>query len=114
MAAGSGVTEHVVHDTRPAADGGDDDVPVDGLGDVRGLVAHRVADVLDRDTVDAHDRHGGVTTLVSMPVTDAGLTGDPAEPPVERVAGVRGAVYRFKTDRMGIDLGFHDCGQAAW
>jgi hypothetical protein len=42
MAAGSGVPEDVIHDTRPATDRGDDDVPVDGLGDVRGLVAHRV------------------------------------------------------------------------
>ena len=33
---------------------GSDGVPVDGLGDVGRLVAHRVADVLDRDAVGAH------------------------------------------------------------
>jgi hypothetical protein len=35
--------EDIVHH-RAATDRGDDYVPVDGLGDVGGLVAHRVAD----------------------------------------------------------------------
>src|ERR1700749_1850810 len=56
------VAEDVVHNARPAADGGDDHMPVDGLGDVRGLVAHGVADLLQRHAVTAHDRHGRVPT----------------------------------------------------
>ena len=78
MAAGYGVAEHVVHDARSASDRGDDDVPIDGLGDVRGLVAHRVADVLARDAVIAHDRYGGVAAFVGVPVADAGLAGGAA------------------------------------
>ena len=50
-------------------------VDVDGLGDVRGLVARRVADVLARDAVVAHDRYGGVAAFVGVPVADAGLAG---------------------------------------
>ena len=42
------IAEDVVHHARPAADGGHDHVPVDGLGDEGGLVAHSVADVLQR------------------------------------------------------------------
>jgi hypothetical protein len=41
--------EDVIHDGCPAANGGNNDVPVDGLGDVRGLVANCVSDVLDGD-----------------------------------------------------------------
>src|SRR5262245_15543585 len=52
--------EHGVHDGRAALDRGDDDLAVDGLGDVGGLVAHGVADLLDGDAVAAHDGHGGV------------------------------------------------------
>src|ERR1700722_881577 len=92
MAARAGVPEDVVHDAGSAPDRGDDHMAVDGLGDVRGLVADRVADVLDRDAVVAHDGHGCVTALVSMPVTDARAAGHLAEPPVEGVTGVRGAV----------------------
>jgi len=54
-------------DPLPSADGWEL-VPVDGLGDVGGLAAHSVADVLDRDAVAAHDRHGGMPPLVRMPV----------------------------------------------
>jgi hypothetical protein len=35
----------VIHDRCAAPGGGDDDVPVDDLGDVGGLVAHGVGDV---------------------------------------------------------------------
>ena len=38
--------EHVVHNACSPADRGRDDVPVDGLGDVGGLVADGVGDVL--------------------------------------------------------------------
>src|SRR5579859_4082251 len=48
----------------PAAYGGDDDVPVDGFGDVGRLVAHRVADLLHGYAVVAHDRHCGVPGFV--------------------------------------------------
>src|SRR5450755_695009 len=92
MAPGSGVPEDVVHDACSAADRGDDDVPVDGLGNVGGLVAHRVADVLNRDTVVTHDRYGRVAAFVGVPVTDAGPAGRLAELPVECVARVLGAV----------------------
>jgi len=51
------VAEDAVHDNGATVDGGHDHVPVDGFGDVGGLVAHGVADVLDRDAVAAHDRH---------------------------------------------------------
>ena len=65
------VCEDPVHDRCAAADGGDDHVAVDGLRDMGRLVSYRVADVLDRDAVVAHDRDGGVTSLVGVPVTDA-------------------------------------------
>ena len=84
--------EDAVHDCCATADRGDDDVPVDGLGDVGGLVAYGVADVLDRDAVMAHDRDGCVPALVSVPVADARSLGHLAEPPVERVLGVWVAV----------------------
>ena len=48
--------EDAIHDRCSAADGGDDHVSIDSLGDVSGLVAYGVADVLDRDAVVAHDR----------------------------------------------------------
>jgi hypothetical protein len=76
------VAEHGVHDIRPAADGGHDHVSVDGLGDVGGLVAHGVADVLQRHAVAAHDRHGGVASLMGMPAMTPG-----------EVAGTRTSPY---------------------
>ncbi len=63
--------EDVVHDRRSPADRGDDHVSVDSYGDVGGLVAYGVADVLDRYAVAGHDRDGGVAALVGVPVTDA-------------------------------------------
>src|ERR1700742_3868240 len=45
------VAEYVVHHGRSATDGRDDIMAVDGLGDVGGLVAYYVADVLDRYTL---------------------------------------------------------------
>jgi hypothetical protein len=42
--------------------------------------------------VVAHDRDGGVTSLVGVPVADARSLGHLAESPVERVLGVRMAV----------------------
>src|SRR5579859_5366703 len=71
----------------PAAYGGDDDVPVDGFGDVGRLVAHRVADLLHGYAVVAHDRHCGVPGFVGVPVAEAGTAGDLGESPVEVVAG---------------------------
>jgi hypothetical protein len=56
--------EDLVHDRRAAADGRDDHVAVDGLGDVGGFVADGVADVLERDAVAAHDRDRGVPCAV--------------------------------------------------
>jgi hypothetical protein len=82
------VAEDVVHDGGAAPDRGPDDVPVDGLGDVGRLVADRVADVLDRDAVTAHDRDRGVASLVGVSVADAGLPGHLAEAPVEGVYAV--------------------------
>jgi hypothetical protein len=41
------IRKYIVHNGCAAAYGGDNDVPVDGLGDMGGLVAHRVADVMD-------------------------------------------------------------------
>ena len=70
------IVEDAAHDGRAAPDGGDDDVPVDGLGDVGGLVAHGVGDVLDGDTVAAHDGYGRVAAFVGVPVADAGQAGD--------------------------------------
>ena len=51
--------KNVVHHRRSTADGGDDHVPVDGLGYVGGLVAYGVADLLDWYAVAAHDRYRG-------------------------------------------------------
>jgi hypothetical protein len=84
--------EDAVHDHGAAADRGDDHVAVDGLGDVGGLVAYGVADVLDRDAIVAHDRDGGVAALMGVPMADARTLGRLAEAPVERVLGVRVAV----------------------
>src|ERR1039457_5236724 len=75
-----------------AADRWRDDVPVDGLGDVGGLVPNGVGDVLDRDAVVAHGRHGGVAAFVRVPVPDPSSPGHLAEPPVECVPGVHGPV----------------------
>src|SRR6266566_244577 len=86
------VAEYCVHDGRTTADGRYDHVSVDGLGHMGGLVAHGVADLLERDAIAAHDRHRGVTSLMSVPVPDAGPPGHLAEPPVERVARVHAAV----------------------
>jgi hypothetical protein len=72
---------------------GTDYVAVDGLGDVSGLVADRVGDVLNGDAIVAHDRDRRVAALVGVPVTDAGALGHLAEPVVEGVAGVLGAVF---------------------
>ena len=58
------VIEDAVHHGRSPADLGHDDVSVDGLGNVGGLVANRVADVLNRYAVAAHDRNGRVSALV--------------------------------------------------
>ena len=60
------VAEHVVRHGRSATDGRDDHVAVDDLGDVGGLVAYRVADLLDRDAVATHDRDGSVAALVGV------------------------------------------------
>ena len=51
-------------------------------------MADGVADVLDGDALRAHDRHGGVTSLVGVPVSESGAAGHLGEPPVEVVAGV--------------------------
>ncbi len=75
---------------------------VDGLGYVRGLVAYRVADVLDRDAVAAHDRDRGVPTLVGVPVADAGLPGHLGEAPVKRVGRVHGAVLVAEDEVVGV------------
>ena len=77
----------------PAPGGGDDHVPVDSLGDVGGLVAYGVADVLDRDAVVAHDRDHSVTSLVGVLVMDACSLDHLAEAPVERLLGVWVAVF---------------------
>src|SRR5215471_16182232 len=69
------VAEDVIHHGRSPADLGHDHVAVDSFGDVGGLVAHRVADLLDRHTVAAHDRHGRVAALVGMPAADACFSG---------------------------------------
>src|SRR5690348_8956896 len=86
------LAEDLIHDGRAAADGGDDHVPVDGLGDVGGFVADSVADLLERGAVAAHDRDRGVPALVGVPVPDAGSAGHSPEPPVESVAGVHASV----------------------
>lgn len=62
------VVEHAIHDGCAAADRGHDHVPVDGLGDMGGLVANGVADLLERQSVATHDRDGRVPTLVGVPV----------------------------------------------
>jgi hypothetical protein len=56
-------------------------VAVDGLGDGGGLVADRVADLLDRYAVAAHDRDRGVAAFVGVPLASAGLPGHLAEAP---------------------------------
>src|SRR3984885_3253559 len=86
------IAEDAIHYRGAAADGGPDDVPVDGLGDVGRLVADSVADVLDRDAVAAHDRDGGVAALVGVPVANARLLGHLAEVPVESTRRVHRAV----------------------
>ena len=57
-----------------------------------GLVSDGVGDVLDRDAVVAHDRHGGVAPFVRVPVADPGSPSHLAEPPVERVPRVHSPV----------------------
>jgi hypothetical protein len=52
--------------------GGNDQVPVDGLGDVGGLVAQGVGDVLYRHAAAAHDGHARVASLVGVPASRAG------------------------------------------
>ena len=100
--AGISVFEYAVHNDRAAADGGDDHVAVDGLGDVRGFVAYGVADLLDRNAVAAHDRDCGVAALVSVPVADAGLPGHLGKAPVERVGRVHGAVLVAEDEIVGV------------
>jgi hypothetical protein len=55
---------------RAALDGRHDDVAVDGLGHVGGLVADGVGDVLDRHAVAAHDRDRGMSSFVGVPVAE--------------------------------------------
>jgi len=100
--AGISVFEYAVHNDRAAADGGDDHVAVDGLGDVRGFVAYGVADLLDRNAVAAHDRDCGVAALVSVPVADAGLPGHLGKAPVERVGRVHAAVLVAEHEVAGV------------
>jgi hypothetical protein len=80
-------------------------VPVDGLGHVGRFVADGVGDVLDRDAVIAHDRHGGVAALVGVPVANSGALSHPAEPPVEIVAGVLVPVL-VAEDEVGLPPGW--------
>lgn len=77
------VAEDAVHDWGVAADRGDDDVAVDGLGDVGGFTAHGVAEVLDLDTFAAHNGDGGVAVFVGAPVADVSPLGHLAQSPVE-------------------------------
>ena len=70
---------------------------VDGLGDVRRLAAHGIADVLDCYAVAAHDRHRGVPALVRVPVADGRAAGHLAESPVELVGPVGVAVLVDRT-----------------
>jgi len=67
-------------------------VAVDGLGDVGGLMAYGVADLLDRDAVAAHDRDSRVTALLGVPVAEACSPGHLGEPPVELAGRVGGTV----------------------
>ena len=46
---------------------------VDGPGDVGGLVAYGVANLLDWYAVAAHDRDCGVAAFVGVPVANAGF-----------------------------------------
>jgi hypothetical protein len=95
------VAEHVVHYGCTAADRGDDYVPVDGLGDMGGLVAYRVADLLDRDAVAAHDRDCGVAAFMGVPVADARLPSHLGEAPVEGIGRVSVAVLLAEHEVVG-------------
>ena len=65
-------------------------------------MAYRVADVLDRYAVAAHDRHGGMAAFVGVPVADAGLAGHLGEAPVEGVGRVHGAVLVVEDEVVGV------------
>jgi hypothetical protein len=99
------VIEGVIHDRRSTADRGHDHVPVDSLGDVGGLVAHGVADLLDWHPIGAHDRHCRVSALVGVPVSDARLPGHLGEAPVERVGRV-GVAVLLAEDKVIVAPGF--------
>jgi len=71
--------EHGVHDGRPAADGGHDHVPVDGLGHVGALVTHGVADLLERDAGRAQRGPASLRSWGASDVQDqlaSGAAGD--------------------------------------
>jgi hypothetical protein len=76
-----------------------DHVAVDDLGHIRGLVADRAADVLDRDAAAAHDRDRGVAAFVGVPVTDTGLRGHLGEAAVE-ASDVYGAPFSWQKTRL--------------
>jgi hypothetical protein len=80
-------------------------VTVPGLGDVRGLVAQGVSDLLDGHAVAAHGGHSRMASLVGVPVADTGPSGDLAEPPVEAVAGTGKADGPADTCQSMLSLG---------
>jgi hypothetical protein len=98
------VAEDVIHDRRSAAECGTDHVPLDSLGYVGGLVAYRVADLLDWDAVAAYDRYCDVAAFVSVPVADVGLPGHLREAPVESVGRAEGAVLVAEDEVVGLPV----------
>ncbi len=96
------------------SDGWQYHVPVDGLGDVDGLVAHGVADLLEGHAVTVHDRHRRMPSFMSVPVADAGPLGHLAEPPVERIPGVYAPVLVAEHEVVVLPRGAAASRSAAW
>jgi hypothetical protein len=72
------VAEDAVHHGRATADRGHDDVPVDRLSDVGGVVAYRVADLLDGDAVAADGATWVEDDLAFFQPDRSSLTGPPS------------------------------------
>jgi hypothetical protein len=102
--------EDVVHDGRTAADRGHDHVPLDGLGDVGGLVAHGVGDVLDRDAVAAHDRYRGVSAFVRCAEAAIAAAAASRSP----LAALRALAFALRALSCGVSAAWPGPSGASW